>query len=125
MVIFVSFILLKGYLRTPILNSNPPEFIKIFVLSYPNFCEAVLGSIVLIGIGLVFNKRVIPESKQLNKAVMYKISLALAAVYVILQEFKVHNIGGKNVYDPYDVFFSIIGIVVAYLLVHKYQPYVE
>ena len=123
--IFASFIVIKGYLREPVLNSEPSAFLKTFVLSYPNFCEAVLGSIVLVGIALVINKRFVPESKQIQNQPIYLGAIVIAAVYVILQEFKIHNIGGANVYDPYDVLFSVIGLVVAYMLIRRFRPYID
>ncbi|MBT8220553.1 MAG: hypothetical protein KJP00_12055 [Bacteroidia bacterium] len=124
LVVFFSFILVKGYLKDDILENDPTLALQVFVLSYPNFCEAVLGSFVLVGIGLVINKRFIPKSKQVKNQLIYTWAIVLAAVYVILQEFKIHNIGGDNVYDPYDVLFSVIGIGVAYISIHKFQPYI-
>ena len=50
------------------------------------------------------------------------LATAAAAVYVILQEFKIHNLGGENVYDPYDVVFSVIGLITAYLILHTLKP---
>lgn len=125
LIIFASFIIVKGFLRDPILSNNPSEFLIILVLSYPNFCEAVLGSMVLVGIGLVINKRFVPLSKQVQNQTIYSIAIIVAVVYVILQEFKVHNIRGANVYDPWDVLFSVIGLFFACLIIHKYNPYIE
>ena len=38
------------------------------------------------------------------------LAVSIAAFYVISQELKFHNIGGNNVYDPYDLIASIIGL---------------
>ena len=48
----------------------------------------------------------------LSERSVYLIATFLAGVYVLSQEVKWHNLGGNNVYDPYDVVASLIGLVV-------------
>ena len=40
------------------------------------------------------------------------VSVLISGTYVLLQEYKVHNLGGNNVFDMYDVIFSIVGLIV-------------
>ena len=46
----------------------------------------------------------------------------MAGVYVLLQEFKIHNLGGNNVFNSTDVFFSILGLVVSIFLLYYIKP---
>ena len=39
---------------------------------------------------------------------------------MLTQEFKLHNLGGNNVYDPYDVVASIVGLVGMFWLVSRF-----
>ena len=47
----------------------------------------------------------------------YLFAVGLASIYSVSQEFKFHNFGGNNVYDPYDVIASLIGFVMTYSLI--------
>ncbi len=104
------------------LEGDYPEWWKIFLLSFPNFCEAIIGTLTLTMLGLIFNRRWLKPEHQLQSRHIYIIATLLASIYVIAQEFKLHNIGGKNVFDPMDVVFSVVGLIVAYTLVHFLQP---
>tara|TARA_R110002072_G_scaffold37556_4_gene109712 strand:+ start:5653 stop:5820 length:168 start_codon:yes stop_codon:yes gene_type:complete len=43
-----------------------------------------------------------------------------AAIFVITQEMKFHNFGGKNIYDFNDVIASIIGLIVIFVMLNIY-----
>lgn len=120
--IIVSFIIVKFLMRPFVLQNNFPEVIKIFVLSYPNFCEAIIGTIVLTYILLMITARATKNKPKFKERYVYLISVLAAGVYVILQEFKIHNLGGINVYDPYDVLFSVLGLITAYFLLIRVSP---
>jgi len=81
--VVVLFMINKFLLRPYVLASDFPEAVNIFVLSFPNFCEAICGSLLLANIGLSLKSR------------------------------KIHNLGGRNVYDPFDLLFSVIGLLIA------------
>lgn len=49
-IVFLLFILNNFYLRPWVLENELPAFFQIFVFSVPNFIEAILGTIILIGI---------------------------------------------------------------------------
>ncbi len=49
------------------------------------------------------------------------LAVGLASIYTVTQEFKFHNIGENNVYDPYDVIASLIGLVMTYRLIQVFE----
>lgn len=118
----ISFVLIKSLLRPYILQHNFPEFLKIFVLSYPNFCEAIVGVFVLTMILMRLSKRHFSNQYQLKDHQSYVAAILLAAIYVTTQEMELHYLGGNNIYDPYDLAFSIVGLITAYLLLISKKP---
>ena len=81
-----------------------------------------MGTILLGYMGLVLKHHRFPFLAEIKNATIYVIATFLAAIYVILQEFKIHNLGGRNIYDPYDVIFSVLGLIAAYLLLLFLKP---
>lgn len=118
----VVFVLGKMVLRPAVLERDAPAWLDIFVLSFPNFCEAIVGAATVTALLLIINARWVPASRRLSDSAIYVTAIVFTGIYVILQEFKVHNLGGHNVYDPYDVLFSLIGLVVASLLINRLRP---
>ncbi|HAS39807.1 MAG TPA: hypothetical protein DCS93_04980 [Microscillaceae bacterium] len=116
-VIVLGLFVLMKVTRPSILNHDTPEFLRVFWLSFPNFCEAIVGTLTLTMLGLLLNMRVLSTTQKIKVDIIYLLATFLAGVYVISQEFKIHNLGGNNVFDPYDVLFSIIGLLVAYGIV--------
>ena len=119
--VVILFILMKA-IRPTVLESDALNIFKTFLLSFPNFCEAIVGVITITGIGLYVNNRWVKSAKQIKEQTIYAVATIMAAIYVILQEFKFHNLGGNNVYDPMDVAFSIAGLVVGYGIVFYMKP---
>lgn len=120
--VIITFIVNKIWIRPFVLEKDFSAFFSTFVLSYPNFCEAVVGTILLCYLALVAKHHGFPLAKNIKNTSIYILVTLLAAAYVILQEFKIHNLGGRNIYDPYDVLFSVFGLIVAYVLLHFIQP---
>ncbi len=118
-VIIIVFIIFKAIRRT-VLENNPPELFKLFLLSFPNFCEAIVGVLTLTMIGLYINKKL-----KLQNDLIYLIASILAAIFVITQEVKIHNLGGNNIYDPNDVLFSIIGLTIGFVIVKRIKPNIQ
>lgn len=118
-IIIVFFVFFKG-IRKRVLETNPTEIIQIFLLSFPNFCEGVIGVLTITMLGLLINKRL-----RINYGIIYLFATILAAAFVITQELKIHNLGGKNVYDPNDLVFSIIGLIVGYTIVYRIKPRIQ
>ena len=51
---------------------------------------------------------------------IYLIAVSIALIYSVSQEFKFHNLGGNNVYDPFDVIASLIGLGITYGLIQVF-----
>ena len=120
-VVILLFVFFK-FIRPPVLESNSSEWIKIALLSLPNFFESIVGILILTGIGLYLNHKVLSLNKQVKPTMIYVLALALAGIYVITQELKIHNLGGNNVYDKNDLIFSIIGLLIGFLIVIVIKP---
>ena len=113
------FALGKHFLRPFVLERDSPTWADITVLSLPNFFEGVIGVITITALGLYFLGS---QGKDLKKEWVYFFALVVSAIYTLTQEFKLHNLGGNNVYDPYDVLFSLIGLVTGFLLLLWLRP---
>ncbi|MDY8137357.1 hypothetical protein [Aquimarina sp. 2201CG5-10] len=119
--IILLFVFFK-FIRKPIIQGNYPDYLKTFLFSFPNLCEAIIGTFTLTAIGLILNKKWRKPASQLKEQTIYLLAVILAGIYVITQEFKLHNLGGKNIYDPMDVLFSIIGLIIAYVWIIRISP---
>jgi hypothetical protein len=118
----VVFICNKFLIRPFVLANDFPEIVNVIVLSLPNLCEAIIGALLLTNIGLLLRHKYLKTYHGLKEGHVYLIAVAAATIYVSLQELKFHNLGGRNVYDPFDLLFSIIGIAVAYGLLVYLKP---
>ncbi len=121
LIVLVPFIFFKAT-RPFVLKNDYPEFAKTFVLSFPNFCEGVIGVMTVTMISLVVYHKWFASKFPIPENYIYLIATVLSAIYVLLQEFKIHNLGGNNVFDPYDVVFSVIGLTVGFLVLIKIRP---
>lgn len=119
--VIISYGLIKFLARPFVLEQNYGGIPEIFVLSYPNFCEAIVGTIPLTFLLLVGNNK-INNNQRIKERNIPLLATIIAGFYVILQEFKIHNLGGKNIYDPYDVAFSAAGLLLVYFLLNYIQP---
>lgn len=123
-VVFISFPIAKGLLRPKVLEYFPDSYLALFLLSYPNFVEAVIGSVSIVVILFLLRFRFPKQLKSLKNKTLYIISISVAAVFVITQELKIHNLGGENVYDANDVIASGIGLLVMLFILLKYGIFV-
>ena len=105
--------------RPSILAADAPLFVDILFLSFPNFCEAIVGVITLTMIGYVLKEKLQPT---LPDIAIYVGAVILAAVYVLTQELRIHNLGGNNVYDPYDMMASFLGLVSSLIALIVWKP---
>lgn len=105
--------------RPRILAADMPEFVDIFFLSFPNFCEGIVGVATLTALGSFLRERRFPN---LRARTVYFGAFSLAAVYVFTQELRIHNLGGNNIYDPYDMIASLLGLLVGLGLLLWHDP---
>lgn len=87
-----------------------------------NFFESVIGVIILTGIVLYLNLKLLNIRHQFANNTIYILATILAGIYVITQEFKIHNFGGNNVYDINEVYFSIVGLMFGFFTVFRVKP---
>ncbi len=121
---FIMFLLNKFFVRPFVLENDYPGILQIIVLSLPNFTEAIMGTLLLTGILFQLKRLFGDKLKSIKTTYVYLIALILASVYVITQELTLHNIGGNNVYDPYDLVASIIGLTLTYVTIRRFG-YIE
>ena len=114
------FILNKFYLRPWVLEKELPELFRILVLSLPNLAEAIIGTLLLTGILMQLRQYFNKLLGNLKDTYIHLAAVGIAGVYGISQEYKLHNIGGNNVFDIYDVIASIIGLIIAFGLIQKF-----
>ena len=116
---FALFIFNKFALRPFALEQECPAFLTIVVLSAPNTFEAIIGMSTVTAL-LMRAKLFSPRLEGIPNLAIYLLATVVAGIYVLTQEFKLHDLGGRNVYDPYDVVASIVGLVGTLLLFWRY-----
>jgi hypothetical protein len=116
--IFVFFTLKQ--LRPALLQAFPNEAFEIFLYSFPNFAEGVVGYLIVAMILTMASWRSEFVGHILTVPRLCICAFLAAGTYVISQELGLHHIGGAQVYDPYDIVFSIAGLI-AGLLVFVWQ----
>lgn len=115
----VLFIIGKKFLRPFVLEKGNSELLDTIVLSLPNFFEGVIGVLTITMLSLYLRRRL---NKKWKYQQIYVIAFVTSAIYTISQELKIHNLGGNNVYDPYDVLFTIFGLLLGYFLLLINRP---
>lgn len=117
---FLVFVLNKLYVRNWVLEKDLPDFIRIVAYSIPNLIEAIIGTLVLTGILLQTRQKFNKKLSAIKATHIHLIASIIAAVYVISQELKIHNLGGNNVYDPYDLLASFIGLIGTFVIIRVF-----
>jgi len=115
----------KFLLRPYILENEFPEFLNIIVLSFPNLCEAVVGALLITNLSLFAKHKYLKSPSSITEDHIYLFAVLFTAVYVLLQELKIHNLGGNNVYDPFDMLFSVIGLIIVYSILLYTKPVIS
>ena len=118
--VFFLFFINKFAFRPWVLANDSPQFLKVIAWSIPNFIEAVMGSILLIGGLFYVQNNIVSWQKRLTDISIYLIAVSFASIYVLTQEIKWHNLGGRNVYDPNDFIASILGVLFIFSVLCKY-----
>jgi len=101
----------KVYLRPWILENEVLGLPLIVTNSLPNFLEAIIGTLILTGILLQIYHSFIREKRKIKVVYLHILAVLIASIYVIAQELKFHNLGGNNIYDPYDLLASFVGLI--------------
>ena len=114
---FIVFVFNKLYLRAWVIEHELPKVFQIFVFSVPNLIEAVMGTIALTGLLLQLRRYL---NKKVTDTSIYLVAVSISSIYVISQELKFHNLGGNNVYDPYDLIASVIGLLSTFVIINTF-----
>jgi len=117
---FVMFALNKVLLRPYVLQNDLPNALQVIVLSFPNFAEAIMGTMVLTGILFRVKHITLHKVSFLKPGHVFLAAAVLAATYVISGELRVHGLGNNDTYDPNDLIASVIGLNLAYFTVRKF-----
>ena len=124
-IVFIALFAFFKLIRPSVLESNAPEWMKLTLLSLPNFFEAVVGILILTCLGAYLNRRVLNEKWQIGRNPLYALVFIIGSIYVITQELKIHNLGGHNVFDENDIVFSIFGLITGILIVISVKPQIN
>lgn len=111
------FALNKLYLRSWILENELPNPFIITTLSAPNLIEAIVGTLLMTGILLQIRQSFGHKFGLIEVKYVHILAVLITATYVISQELEFHNLGGNNVYDPFDLVASVIGLVGTYVVI--------
>ena len=109
--------------RPYVLENTDSLGLHILFLSFPNLAEGIIG--VLTSTILLLAIRRSLKVKFLSDSSIYVIAIVFSTIYVLLQEFKIHNLGGNNVYDFNDVVFSVVGLSIGFGIVWKLRPTIK
>ncbi|MEM9015325.1 MAG: hypothetical protein AAGB02_09520 [Pseudomonadota bacterium] len=120
-IMIVLFFVMK-FGRQDILSLTSNNTIETVLYSFPNFAEAIIGTMTVTMVLLVARRNISFIRDRLGDAGLYASAVLIAAVYVISQEFNLHALGGNNLYDGNDVLFSLIGLAVAWIALLIIRP---
>lgn len=99
--------------RSSWLALNPSGHLETFLWSFPNLFEGVIGALTLAGLLLIARQRELPVASRLSDMTIYAMACVGAAIYSVSQELGYHRfIGGANVTDMNDVYYSLAGVIV-------------
>lgn len=120
--VIVLFVVMK-MTRPYVLENTESLGLHILFLSFPNLAEGIIG--VLTSTILLLAIRRSLKLEFLSDSGIYLVAVVFSAMYVLLQEFKIHNLGGNNVYDVNDVMFSVIGLSIGFGIIWILRPTIK
>jgi len=100
------------HLRQSLVQALPNPVFEIFLYSFPNFAEGIVGFLIVAMMLTMVSWNFDALSRLLTFPLICCGAFLGAGTYVIAQEIGLHNLGGAQVYDPYDVAFSVAGLIV-------------
>lgn len=115
----IPFMLLKSY-RQELIAAFPNDVWEVFLYSFPNFAEAIVGMMFLASAGVYLLHSTSGNPRRLP--LVYLLATVGTLTYVITQELKWHSIGGENITDPWDVAFSVAGTIAGLAILFYLRP---
>jgi len=116
----MAFVMVKMWIRPVVLEADVWVGFDIFVLSFPNLVEGIVGVSSASGLLLLAKMRGLWILETIPDRTIIVCAGVLAAIYVLTQEYGLHNLGGNNVTDIYDVIASVIGLSMTVLVYVRY-----
>ncbi|NNF33797.1 MAG: hypothetical protein HKN68_06795 [Saprospiraceae bacterium] len=107
-------------MRKILLEKEFPQPLEILSYSIPNFFEAVLGTSILVAILLTLKFKNVGFFKRVKSLNLKLFGIGFSLIYVVTQELKLHNLGGRNVYDFNDLIASTIGMIFIAFIIFRY-----
>ncbi len=120
-VTILLFAILKRF-RSQLVEALPNGAFEVILYSFPNFAEGLVGFLALAMLLSLAAQRVAFAKRFLTLPWICACAFVAAAFYVISQELGFHNLGGDQVYDPYDILFSIAGLSVGLVTFLSFRP---
>ena len=120
LIVFILFLVNKVVLRPIVLDHDSLPYLQILVFSIPNTFEAIIDMSNIAGLLMVAKLYFRPRFDGIPNLTLYLLATVLAGTYVLTQEFRLNDLGGRNACNPYDVVASIIGILGMLLVLWRY-----
>ncbi|MDZ7693674.1 MAG: hypothetical protein U5K69_21575 [Balneolaceae bacterium] len=114
------FILNKLFIRPWVLANDVPDIFLIVTYSIPNLIEATIGTLILTGILLQVRQHLYNTFGSIKDTYIHILAVCVTSIYVLSQELTFHNLGGNNVYDPYDIVASLIGLLATFGIIQLF-----
>jgi predicted tellurium resistance membrane protein TerC len=92
----------------------------VLVNSFPNLVEAIIGTLILTGIGMAIRKLSTNAIHRVSNSKVYLVASLVAGLYVVTQELNWYNFRGPNVMDRYDIAASLLGLVIVNRMLSRY-----
>lgn len=109
-------------IRPRAVAGDAPQFVKIFLFSFPNFYQAITGVFVLTGVGFWINAR-LPADRRVQPRLLYATAVIATGIFVFAQELNILRLRAHQTYDPYDLLFSLIGLATSLGIILYLRPH--
>ncbi|MEP1421837.1 MAG: hypothetical protein ABJK59_08725 [Erythrobacter sp.] len=108
--------------RETLFEAFPNPVFEIFLYSFPNFAEGIVGFLMTAMLLTQASWKVELLGRFFTLPRLCIVTTLGVGTYVITQELGLHHVGGAQVYDPYDIAFSIAGLIIFMWLGPKEAP---
>lgn len=120
LVVLGIFVANKLWIRPWVLAQDLPQIFDTVVFSLPNAAEAVIGLGVCTAILHLARHQLRPRLDHLPHLWLDITALLFTGTYVLTQEFKLHHLGGRNTFDPYDAVASVLGLLIMFAVLRRW-----
>jgi len=120
-VAILTFAILKQ-LRPDLAQAFPGVTFEVILYSFLNFAEGLVGFLCLAMLLTMASHEGGTASRLLTLPRVCVLAFLGAGSYVVSLEVGLHNPGGDQIYDLYDVYFSIAGVVTGLVAFLRQKP---